>query len=83
MLCEKKTLSLSFFFLIHKKSRFHYWDPCIFMSFLFVFSGQLDNDYSESFSIKTLQEKFSSVSFRTGKEFIENHAFEGIGDDDL
>lgn len=31
---------------------------------------QLDD---ESFSIKTLQEKFSSVSFRTGKEFIENH----------
>ncbi|XP_068916093.1 sorting nexin-17 isoform X2 [Tenebrio molitor] len=39
--------------------------------------------YQESFSIKKLQEKFSSVSFKTGKEFIENHAFEGIGDDDL
>ncbi|CAH0562621.1 unnamed protein product [Brassicogethes aeneus] len=37
----------------------------------------------ELFSIKKLQEKFSSVSFKTGREFIENHAFEGIGDDDL
>ncbi|KAJ8923688.1 hypothetical protein NQ315_010269 [Exocentrus adspersus] len=37
----------------------------------------------ESFSIKKLQEKFSSVSFKSGREFIENHAFEGIGDDDL
>lgn len=37
----------------------------------------------ESFSIKKLQEKFSTVSFKSGKEFIENHAFEGIGDDDL
>ncbi|KAJ8926848.1 hypothetical protein NQ314_020699 [Rhamnusium bicolor] len=39
--------------------------------------------FQESFSIKKLQEKFSSVSFKSGREFIENHAFEGIGDDDL
>ncbi|CAG9855509.1 unnamed protein product [Phyllotreta striolata] len=39
--------------------------------------------YQESFSIKKLQEKFSSVSFKNGREFIENHAFECIGDDDL
>ncbi|XP_019880350.2 sorting nexin-17 [Aethina tumida] len=37
----------------------------------------------ESFSIKKLQEKFSTVSFKSGREFIENHAFEGIGDEDL
>lgn len=37
----------------------------------------------DSFSIKRLQEKFSSVSFKSGKEFVENDAFEGIGDDDL
>ncbi|KAJ8955472.1 hypothetical protein NQ318_003572 [Aromia moschata] len=37
--------------------------------------------YQESFSIKKLQEKFSSVSFKSGREFIENHAFEGIGDE--
>lgn len=37
----------------------------------------------EFFSIKKLQEKFASVSFKTGKDFVENHAFEGIGDDDL
>ncbi|XP_025833735.1 sorting nexin-17 isoform X2 [Agrilus planipennis] len=37
----------------------------------------------ESFSIKKLQEKFSTVSFKSGREFVENHAFEGIGDDDL
>ncbi|KAJ8983304.1 hypothetical protein NQ317_010842 [Molorchus minor] len=42
-----------------------------------------DPNYQESFSIKKLQEKFSTVSFRSGREFIENHAFEGIGDDDL
>ncbi|KAF5274543.1 hypothetical protein FQA39_LY07155 [Lamprigera yunnana] len=37
----------------------------------------------EFFSIKKLQEKFASVSFKSGKDFVENHAFEGIGDDDL
>lgn len=42
-----------------------------------------ESKYQESFSIKKLQEKFSSVSFKSGREFIENHAFEGIGDDDL
>lgn len=41
------------------------------------------NSYTEAFSIRKLQEKFSSVSFKSGKEFVENHAFEGIGDDDL
>lgn len=39
--------------------------------------------YGDALSIRKLQEKFSSVSFKTGKEFVENHAFEGIGDDDL
>ncbi|CAH1153480.1 unnamed protein product [Phaedon cochleariae] len=42
-----------------------------------------EGNYEESFSIKKLQEKFSSVSFKNGREFIENHAFECIGDDDL
>lgn len=36
-----------------------------------------------SFSIRGLQKKFSSVSFKSEREFVENHAFEGIGDDDL
>ncbi|XP_066248626.1 sorting nexin-17 [Euwallacea similis] len=37
----------------------------------------------ELFSIKTLQDKFSSVSFKNGREFVENQAFEGISNDDL
>ncbi|CAH1103521.1 unnamed protein product [Psylliodes chrysocephalus] len=45
--------------------------------------GVHEPKYQESFSIKKLQEKFSSVSFKNGREFIENHAFECIGDDDL
>lgn len=48
-----------------------------------VQDGHSENRYQEPFSIKKLQEKFSSVSFKSGREFIENHAFEGIGDDDL
>lgn len=39
--------------------------------------------YSEMFSIRNLQKKFSSVSFKSEREFVENHAFQGIGDDDL
>ncbi|XP_022914417.1 sorting nexin-17 [Onthophagus taurus] len=46
-------------------------------------SEETKSSESNTFSIKKLQEKFSSVSFKTGKEFVENHAFEGIGDDDL
>lgn len=42
---------------------------------------QSTND--NAFSIKALQKKFSSVSFKSEREFVENHAFEGIGDDDL
>lgn len=42
---------------------------------------QLSND--NTFSIKALQKKFSSVSFKSERELVENHAFEGIGDDDL
>nr|CAI5833830.1 unnamed protein product [Callosobruchus analis] len=42
-----------------------------------------ESKHQESFTIKKLQEKFSSVSFKNGREFIENHAFECIGDDDL
>ncbi|XP_060537376.1 sorting nexin-17 [Cylas formicarius] len=45
--------------------------------------GESINDFQEPFSIKKLQEKFSSVSFKSGREIIENHVFEGIGDDDL
>ncbi|XP_030748577.1 sorting nexin-17 isoform X2 [Sitophilus oryzae] len=45
--------------------------------------GQSETNFQEPFSIKKLQEKFSSVSFKSGREFIENHAFEGIGDEDL
>lgn len=36
-----------------------------------------------SFSIRGLQKKFASVSFKSEREFVENHAFEGIGDEDL
>lgn len=54
---------------------------------MFILFSQTDNSstnsYTEAFSIRKLQEKFSSVSFKSGKEFVENHAFEGIGDDDL
>lgn len=39
--------------------------------------------YSDMFSIRKLQKKFLSVSFKNEREFVENHAFEGIGDDDL
>lgn len=46
-------------------------------------SEETSTKFQESFSIKRLQEKFSSVSFKSGKDFVENHAFEGIGDDDL
>ncbi|KRT81934.1 FERM domain containing protein [Oryctes borbonicus] len=46
-------------------------------------NGETSTKFQESFSIKKLQEKFSSVSFKSGKDFVENHAFEGIGDDDL
>lgn len=46
-------------------------------------NGEPSTRFQESFSIKKLQEKFSSVSFKSGKDFVENHAFEGIGDDDL
>ncbi|CAG9759938.1 unnamed protein product [Ceutorhynchus assimilis] len=47
--------------------------------------SQSDHSYAaqEPFSMKTLQENFSSVLFKNGREFIENHAFEGIGDEDL
>ncbi|KAF7286957.1 hypothetical protein GWI33_002805 [Rhynchophorus ferrugineus] len=45
--------------------------------------GHSENSFQEPFSIKKLQEEFSSVSFKSGRECIENHAFEGIGDDDL
>lgn len=38
---------------------------------------------NNSFSVRGLQKKFSSVSFKSEREFVENHAFEGIGDDDL
>lgn len=41
------------------------------------------NSLDESFSVKKLQEKFSVVAFKNNKELVENHAFEGIGDDDL
>ncbi|XP_050314445.1 sorting nexin-17 [Anthonomus grandis grandis] len=44
-------------------------------------NNEADN-YQEPFSVKSLQEKFSSVSFKNGRRH-ENHAFEGIGDDDL
>ncbi|KAK9890158.1 hypothetical protein WA026_008964 [Henosepilachna vigintioctopunctata] len=41
------------------------------------------NKIQDTFSIKKLQEKFSVVSFKSGRGIVENHAFEGIGDDNL
>lgn len=69
-------------------------DPCvsthlylqIILLIYFFMQDEEDADptrMQESFSIKKLQEKFSTVSFKSGREFIENHAFEGIGDEDL
>lgn len=37
----------------------------------------------ETFSIRKLTEKFASVAFKSGKDCVENNAFEGICDDDL
>ncbi|KAL3290376.1 hypothetical protein HHI36_023718 [Cryptolaemus montrouzieri] len=41
------------------------------------------NRIQDTFSIKKLQEKFSVVSFKSGRGIVENHAFEGIGDENL
>ncbi|XP_013176517.1 PREDICTED: sorting nexin-17 [Papilio xuthus] len=37
----------------------------------------------EIFSVQKLTEKFASVSFKTGKDCVENNAFEAIGDEEL
>lgn len=41
------------------------------------------NRIQDTFSIRKLQEKFSIVSFKSGRGIVENHAFEGIGDENL
>lgn len=58
-------------------------DPDVYPTSTSATNGETSSKFQESFSIKKLQEKFSSVSFKSGKDFVENHAFEGIGDDDL
>ncbi|XP_041975241.1 sorting nexin-17 [Aricia agestis] len=37
----------------------------------------------EIFSVQKLTEKFASVAFKSGKDCVENNAFECIGDDEL
>ncbi|XP_013197159.2 sorting nexin-17 isoform X2 [Amyelois transitella] len=37
----------------------------------------------EIFSVQKLTEKFASVAFKTGRDCVENNAFEAIGDDEL
>ncbi|XP_047507301.1 sorting nexin-17 isoform X2 [Pieris napi] len=37
----------------------------------------------EIFSVQKLTEKFASVAFKTGKDCVENNAFEAIGDEEL
>ncbi|XP_052757683.1 sorting nexin-17 isoform X2 [Galleria mellonella] len=37
----------------------------------------------EIFSVQKLTEKFASVAFKTGRDCVENNAFEAIGDEEL
>ncbi|KAJ2948115.1 hypothetical protein O0L34_g9913 [Tuta absoluta] len=37
----------------------------------------------EIFSVQKLTEKFASVAFKSGRDCVENNAFEAIGDDEL
>ncbi|KAJ0182379.1 hypothetical protein K1T71_001748 [Dendrolimus kikuchii] len=37
----------------------------------------------ELFSVQKLTEKFASVAFRSGRDYVENNAFEAIGDEEL
>lgn len=37
----------------------------------------------EIFSVQKLTEKFATVSFKPGRECVENNAFEAIGDEEL
>ncbi|KAI8436410.1 hypothetical protein MSG28_010006 [Choristoneura fumiferana] len=37
----------------------------------------------EIFSVQKLTEKFASVAFKSGKDCVENNAFEAIGDEEL
>lgn len=53
---------------------------------VFVFqNGDSVNSGSsrELFSVQKLAEKFASVAFKSGKDCVENNAFEAIGDDEL
>lgn len=58
------------------------------LSLIYIFHFQNGDSSSvttpkESISIRRLSEKFASVSFKSGRDCVENDAFEGIGDDDL
>lgn len=37
----------------------------------------------EIFSVQKLTEKFASVAFKSGRDCVENNAFEAIGDEEL
>lgn len=51
-------------------------------------SNNADSSYNstsskEIFSVQRLTEKFATVAFKTGKDCVENNAFEAIGDEEL
>ncbi|XP_023949150.1 sorting nexin-17 [Bicyclus anynana] len=46
-------------------------------------NGDSSSSSREIFSVQKLTEKFASVAFKTGKDCVENNAFEAIGDEEL
>lgn len=69
---------------------FHRKLPVLTVNMYYVFqenTPRSSQQWSEPFSIKKLQEKFSNSAlsrFMSGNnQFIENDAFEDIGDEDL
>lgn len=46
-------------------------------------NGDSSGSSREIFSVQKLTEKFASVAFKSGKDCVENNAFEAIGDEEL
>ncbi|OWR50289.1 putative sorting nexin [Danaus plexippus plexippus] len=46
-------------------------------------NGDSSGSSRELFSVQKLTEKFASVAFKTGRDCVENNAFEAIGDEEL
>ncbi|XP_034835128.1 sorting nexin-17 [Maniola hyperantus] len=46
-------------------------------------NGDSSGSSREIFSVQKLTEKFASVAFKTGRDCVENNAFEAIGDEEL